>query len=115
MFSNLTSSLRLSTCAFQRGHHACSTVNLSRLQLFRPRMFSVSAVAEAGYKIKSHSGAKKRWRSLASGVFKRGKANHQHLNVTKSPARKNKLAQTGYSTPAQTQKLNKLLLPYGSN
>lgn len=36
------------------------------------RAFSASRVAEAGYKLKSHSGAKKRWRSLgASKVFKR--------------------------------------------
>lgn len=36
------------------------------------RMFSATHVVEAGYKLKSHSGAKKRWRSLASGTsFKR--------------------------------------------
>ena len=35
------------------------------------RLFSTSAVAQAGYKLKSHSGAKKRWRSIASGIFKR--------------------------------------------
>ncbi|PPQ70020.1 hypothetical protein CVT26_013308 [Gymnopilus dilepis] len=79
------------------------------------RLFSTTRIAEAGYKMKSHSGAKKRWRSLGSGnAFKRGKAGHQHLNVTKSPARKNRLSTTAYSTPAQTHKLKKLLLPYGS-
>lgn len=36
------------------------------------RMFSATHIVEAGYKMKSHSGAKKRWRSLASGTsFKR--------------------------------------------
>ena len=36
------------------------------------RLFSTTSVVEAGYKMKSHSGAKKRWRSLASGnSFKR--------------------------------------------
>ncbi|KAF8645193.1 hypothetical protein AX16_008020 [Volvariella volvacea WC 439] len=80
------------------------------------RLFSTSQVVEAGYKLKSHSGAKKRWRSLASGTaFKRGKAGHSHLNVTKAPARKNRLAQTAYATPTQTHKLKKVLLPYGSN
>ncbi|THV00827.1 hypothetical protein K435DRAFT_656573 [Dendrothele bispora CBS 962.96] len=81
-----------------------------------PRLFSTTSVSQAGYKMKSHSGAKKRWRSLASGnSFKRARAGHSHLNVHKSPARKNRLAQTAYSTDAQTHKLKKLLLPYGSN
>ncbi|KDR82848.1 hypothetical protein GALMADRAFT_56985 [Galerina marginata CBS 339.88] len=80
-----------------------------------PRFFSTTRAVEAGYKMKSHSGAKKRWRSLASGTsFKRGKAGHSHLNVTKAPGRKNRLSTTAYSTPAQTHKLKKLLLPYGS-
>lgn len=36
------------------------------------RLFSSTPVCEAGYKMKSHSGARKRWRSLASGSsFKR--------------------------------------------
>ncbi|KIK52088.1 hypothetical protein GYMLUDRAFT_50157 [Collybiopsis luxurians FD-317 M1] len=76
----------------------------------------MTSVAEAGYKIKSHSGAKKRFKSLGSGsTFKRAFANHQHLNVHKSPARKNRLAQTAYSTSTQSHKLKKVLLPYGSN
>ncbi|KJA21243.1 hypothetical protein HYPSUDRAFT_141070 [Hypholoma sublateritium FD-334 SS-4] len=79
------------------------------------RLFSSTSVSEAGYKMKSHSGAKKRWRSLGSGTsFKRGKAGHSHMNVSKSPVRKNRLSTTAYSTAAQTQKLKKLLLPYGS-
>ncbi|KAF9533151.1 hypothetical protein CPB83DRAFT_758381 [Crepidotus variabilis] len=79
------------------------------------RLFSTSKVVEAGYKMKSHSGAKKRWRSLGSGnLFKRGKAGHWHLNTSKSPAQKNRLSTTAYSTPTQTHKLKKLLLPYGS-
>ncbi|EJF63481.1 hypothetical protein BD309DRAFT_862232 [Dichomitus squalens] len=76
------------------------------------RLFSTSAVAQFP-KLKSHSGAKKRWRSIASGIFKRGKAGHKHLNVNKSPARKNALGQTAYSNPSQTSRLKKLL-PYGS-
>ena len=34
------------------------------------RLFSTSAAAQFP-KLKSHSGAKKRWRSIASGIFKR--------------------------------------------
>ncbi|KAH9936360.1 uncharacterized protein B0H18DRAFT_1081987 [Fomitopsis serialis] len=76
------------------------------------RLFSTSAAA-AYPKLKSHSGAKKRWRSIASGIFKRGHAGHKHLNVNKSMARKNRLAQTAYSHDSQTVRLKKLL-PYGS-
>ncbi|RXW24461.1 hypothetical protein EST38_g1394 [Candolleomyces aberdarensis] len=66
--------------------------------------------------MKSHSGAKKRWRSLGSGTaFKRGKAGHSHLNVHKSAERKNKLSATAYSNHTQTVNLKKRLLPYGSN
>lgn len=36
------------------------------------RLFSTTSIVQAGYKLKSHSGAKKRWKSLASGkAFKR--------------------------------------------
>ncbi|KAF7768235.1 hypothetical protein Agabi119p4_7478 [Agaricus bisporus var. burnettii] len=59
------------------------------------RLFSTTSAVEAGYKLKSHSGAKKRWKSLASGnSFKRDKAYHSHLAVSKSPARKNRLSKT---------------------
>lgn len=43
------------------------------------------------------------------------KAGHSHLNVTKRPARINRLGNTAYATEAQTHKLKKVLLPYGSN
>lgn len=35
------------------------------------RLFSTSNFLLAGYKLKSHQGAKKRWKAIASGVFKR--------------------------------------------
>ncbi|KAF9221553.1 ribosomal protein L35 [Gyrodon lividus] len=74
------------------------------------RSFSTSATA-CFPKLKSHSGAKKRWRVIASGKFKRAHANHSHLNVTKRPGRKNNLAQIAYSNATQTATLKKLL-PY---
>lgn len=41
------------------------------------RFFSSTPINEAGYKMKSHSGAKKRWRSLASGSsFKRVRSSY---------------------------------------
>ncbi|KAF9464223.1 hypothetical protein BDZ94DRAFT_528054 [Collybia nuda] len=80
------------------------------------RFFSTTSTMEAGYKMKSHSGAKKRWRSLASGSdFKRGKANHSHLNVSKNAGRINRLGATAYATDTQAVKLKKRLLPYGSS
>ncbi|KAH0832118.1 hypothetical protein J3R83DRAFT_13027, partial [Lanmaoa asiatica] len=93
------------------------------------RSFSTSAVANFP-KLKTHSGAKKRWCAIASGKFKRvgiscpnvtrstdqylpcqAHANHSHKNVSKRPARKNNLAQTAYSSQSQTTTLKKLL-PY---
>ncbi|TFK52627.1 hypothetical protein OE88DRAFT_1657990 [Heliocybe sulcata] len=72
------------------------------------RLFSSSAVQQ---KLKSHQGAKKRWKAIANGTFKRAHAGHKHLNVHKSPSRKNHLAQTAYSNKTQTAHLKKLL-PY---
>ncbi|KAN0087640.1 hypothetical protein V8E55_006261 [Tylopilus felleus] len=74
------------------------------------RSFSTSAVSHFP-KLKTHSGANKRWRAIASGKFKRAHANHSHKNVSKRPARKNNLAQTTYSSQSQTATLKKLL-PY---
>ncbi|KAH6908000.1 ribosomal protein L35-domain-containing protein [Coprinopsis sp. MPI-PUGE-AT-0042] len=78
--------------------------------------FSTSPVAEAGYKMKSHSGAKKRWKSLGNGTaFKRAKAGHSHLNAHKSAEQKNRLSGTAYANATQAARLRKQLLPYGSS
>ncbi|KAI6114333.1 hypothetical protein F5141DRAFT_1001844 [Pisolithus sp. B1] len=74
--------------------------------------FSTTAVANFP-KLKSHNGAKKRWRAIANGRFKRAHAGHAHLNVTKRPGRKNHLGETAYSSSTQTSVLKKLL-PYGN-
>ncbi|KZT36654.1 hypothetical protein SISSUDRAFT_973864, partial [Sistotremastrum suecicum HHB10207 ss-3] len=77
-------------------------------------LFSSSPAVQLNkYKLKSHNGAKKRWTSLPSGLFKRGKAGHKHLNVSKRPNRLNRLGQATYSHGWQTGILNRLL-PYGS-
>ncbi|KAI0322360.1 hypothetical protein OF83DRAFT_798269 [Amylostereum chailletii] len=83
----------------------------ARSIVFTPARFFSSANILAYPKLKTHSGTKKRWRALASGVFKRAKAGHSHLNVNKRPGRKNSLSQTAYSSGAQTPKLKKLM-PY---
>ncbi|PCH40030.1 hypothetical protein WOLCODRAFT_136618 [Wolfiporia cocos MD-104 SS10] len=81
--------------------------------LASPRFFSTTAVAQK-YKLKSHHGAKKRFKSIASGAFKRAHAGLVHKNVHKSPARKTRLGQTAYTSGSQTALLKKML-PYGSS
>ncbi|KAH9922854.1 uncharacterized protein BXZ73DRAFT_20433, partial [Epithele typhae] len=76
------------------------------------RLFSTTAAPQFP-KLKTHQGAKKRWRSMPSGVFKRGRSGRGHLNVSKTPSRINALGQPAYSSPSQTARLKKIL-PYGS-
>ncbi|KZV73737.1 hypothetical protein PENSPDRAFT_562485, partial [Peniophora sp. CONT] len=72
--------------------------------------FSTSTTS-ALYKLKTHSGAKKRWTAMPNGKFKRAQAGHHHLNVTKNAGRKNRLGLTAYSNKSQTSRLHKLM-PY---
>ncbi|KAI0043446.1 hypothetical protein FA95DRAFT_1498625 [Auriscalpium vulgare] len=74
------------------------------------RLFS-SSTPLSFPKLKTHSGTKKRWRALASGGFKRAHAGHSHLNVSKRPGRKNRLALNAHSNAAQEPRL-KRLMPY---
>lgn len=74
------------------------------------RAFSTTAVAEFP-KLKTHQGAKKRWKAISSGAFKRARAGHSHLNVGKRPDRKNRLSQLAYSSSTQTSILKKAM-PY---
>ncbi|KAF4590186.1 50S ribosomal protein L35 [Pleurotus pulmonarius] len=100
---------------FLLGSHRCFIPNGPLLSSMT-RLFSTSSTPQAGYKMKSHSGTKKRWRSLGSGdAFKRGHAARAHLNVSKGSDRVNRLGNTAYSSGAQTPKLKKRLLPYGTS
>ncbi|KAG8925005.1 hypothetical protein FRC02_010048 [Tulasnella sp. 418] len=74
------------------------------------RNFSVSTPLQK-YKLKTHSGTRKRWTALPNGLFKRGKVGKVHLNTHKAASRVNRLCQTAYSLPAQTVTLKKLM-PY---
>jgi large subunit ribosomal protein L35 len=47
-------------------------------------------------KLKTHSGAKKRFKKLKSGLVKAGKAYHRHLLTKKSPQRKRRLGSALY-------------------
>ena len=57
------------------------------------RLFSTSPVAQYP-KLKSHSGAKKRWRSMASGVFKRVRRSSLNRSVCPEDLRSPRLARS---------------------
>ncbi len=62
-------------------------------------------------KQKTHSGAKKRFKPTASGLYKRGHSAHSHLLTKKSPKRKRALRSTSYVDETRTREV-KRLLPY---
>ena len=63
-------------------------------------------------KLKTHRGAAKRFRSTATGKFKRGKAGKSHILTKKSTKRKRKL-DTPTIVPVAAHKKVKRMLPYG--
>ncbi len=65
----------------------------------------------AGYKIKSHRGAAKRFSFTAKGKVKMDKAFGSHLLTTKSASRMRKLTTVSYAEGANTKMIKKLL-PY---
>ena len=64
-------------------------------------------------KMKSHRGAAKRFKSTASGRFKRGKAYKSHILTKKSTKRKRKLDTPTLICEADQKKVQ-AMLPYGS-
>ena len=64
-------------------------------------------------KLKSNSGAKKRFKVLKSGKIKRKKANMRHILSKKSTKRKRHLRQGTYIDSAEIKKVRRLL-PYGA-
>ncbi|MEG1609550.1 MAG: 50S ribosomal protein L35 [Clostridia bacterium] len=62
-------------------------------------------------KVKSHSGASKRFRFTASGKIKRSKNNCRHILTKKSSKRKRGLRKAGYVSETQSNMVHKLL-PY---
>ncbi|OLY85463.1 50S ribosomal protein L35, partial [Smittium mucronatum] len=62
-------------------------------------------------KLKTHTGAAKRWKRVASGLFKRKPAGKQHLNSKMRSSRRRELGKTVLSNHVQTRALNRLL-PY---
>jgi len=66
----------------------------------------------AGYKLKSHRGAAKRFSVTKAGKVKRNKAFARHLLTKKSPKRKRNYRTSTLVSAGET-KVIKRLLPYG--
>ena len=62
-------------------------------------------------KMKSHSGAAKRFKRTGSGKITRSKANKQHILTTKTTKRKRKLRLKDEVSPADVPRIERLL-PY---
>ncbi|ACY16246.1 50S ribosomal protein L35 [Haliangium ochraceum] len=62
-------------------------------------------------KMKSKSGAKKRFRATASGKFRRGTKGRRHLLTHKSPKRKRQLRKSALVDKAQHHQVQ-AMLPY---
>jgi large subunit ribosomal protein L35 len=62
-------------------------------------------------KMKSKSGAKKRFRTTASGKFKRGQKARRHILTKKSTKRKRQLRRNAYVDQAQEKQV-RAMLPY---
>ena len=64
-------------------------------------------------KLKSHRGAAKRFRSTASGRFKRSKAYKSHILTKKTTKRKRKLDTRTMVSPSDQRRVAQML-PYGN-
>ena len=64
-------------------------------------------------KLKTHTGAKKRFKLTKNGKVKRAKAYKSHILNKKSTKRKRNLRHSGILSEADSAKMRKQLLPYG--
>lgn len=60
-------------------------------------------------KMKTNSGAKKRFRLTANGKVRRAKAYARHILTKKHPKRKRRLAQPGLVDPADAGRIKRLI------
>jgi large subunit ribosomal protein L35 len=61
-------------------------------------------------KMKSHSGAKKRFRKTATGKLRGRRAYSSHILEKKSPKRKRRMAKPTEVAPADVERVNRLLV-----
>ncbi len=64
-------------------------------------------------KLKTHRGAKKRFKLTATGKIKRGHSHARHILTKKTTKRKRKLDQSGLVSRSDLSKVKKML-PYAS-
>jgi large subunit ribosomal protein L35 len=64
-------------------------------------------------KLKTNSGAKKRFKFTKKGKIKRKKANLRHILTSKGNSQKKRLSGVAYVSEEDTYKVNRLM-PYGS-
>ena len=62
-------------------------------------------------KLKTHSGAKKRFKKTANGKIKRKKSGGRHLLIGKGNSRKRRLKESAYIDSTQEARLERLM-PY---
>ena len=62
-------------------------------------------------KLKSHSGAKKRFSKTAKGKIKRGKVGTRHLKLGKKNSRLRRLNESAYIDAGNERRINRIL-PY---
>lgn len=60
-------------------------------------------------KLKTHSGAKKRFKKTATGKIKRKKAGKRHLNIGKGNTRLRKLSESAYVFQGDERRINRLM------
>ncbi len=63
-------------------------------------------------KLKTHKGAQKRFRSTATGKFKRGKSHARHILTKKTAKRKRNLDIDTYVSEGDQKRVERML-PYG--
>ncbi len=75
----------------------------------RSRIASSASIADRMPKMKTHSGAKKRFRKTAKGKLRGRRAYSSHILEKKSPKRKRKMAKPVDISPNDAPKVRKLL------
>ncbi|CAG8448205.1 9697_t:CDS:2 [Funneliformis caledonium] len=81
-------------------------INLTHVTLTPPVFIRCKST-----KMKTHSGAKKRFRVLGNGKFKRSKAGKRHLNTGVSRSKIRRLSKPAFAHSSQMNHLKKLM-PY---
>ncbi|KXN74555.1 hypothetical protein CONCODRAFT_2361 [Conidiobolus coronatus NRRL 28638] len=72
-------------------------------------LFNFQALRFKSYKLKSHSGASKRFMKLGNGTFKRGVSGRSHLNIGTSGVKRAETRKPVITNNTQSKTLAKML------